>query len=367
MKSIVSYLLLALCMLATYPALRAQPTGWPSPEVEQLYRQGHNLLTQGNFRQAEVSLRQALQLAPQVPEVRRDLAQAYQLGGKPAEALDVLKPILENGRADVLGYLVASRAYTAQRKTGKSFKILEQGLEQHPNSGILYHELGLQHERQANPTAALKAWLQGITQDPAFRTNYYDAARMYVYTDKVVWTIIYGEMFVNMEQVTPRANETRKMLLAAYKRLYFAPEPKKRKAFWKRASVESDAEPSDFEQAVRHTLMQLAPLVSDGVSAENLTMLRTRFMMEWHQRGYDRQYPFGLFGYMDALLREGYFDAYNQWLFGRAENEQQYQAWNRFHEGAMNNFVQWQKAHPMPIRTGEQYNDRVVKGIFPKM
>ena len=43
------------------------------------------------------------------------------------------------------------------------------------------------------------------------------------------------------------------------------------------------------------------------------------------------KYPHRLFDYHQQLLREGMFEAYNQWLFGTVENLTAYDSWTRTH------------------------------------
>src|SRR5690606_34819756 len=95
--------------------------------------------------------------------------------------------------------------------------------------------------------------------------------------------------------------------------------------------------------------------MSDGITTDNLTMLRTRFAMEWNRR-FAHQYPFTLFSYHDKMLRDGTFDAYNQWLFGAVENLNQYQSWNKFHDKAMPALESWVKANPYKPTAGDFYN-----------
>jgi hypothetical protein len=207
---------------------------------------------------------------------------------------------------------------------------------------------------------ALHSWLRGISVDPGYHINYYEAARAYMKTTKPVWAIVYGEIFVNLERFTPRSGESRKLLLAAYKRFYATPNEDEMPHFGKN-TANKDAQ--SFEEALTQVLLHLAPVTSDGVTTENLTMLRTRIAMEW-MNTYAAKYPFTLFQYWDDLLRAGQFDAYNQWLFGRAENQAQYDAWVKFHPEAIPAYEQYYAAHPLRPTAADAYNDGVLKGIF---
>jgi hypothetical protein len=172
-----------------------------------------------------------------------------------------------------------------------------------------------------------------------------------------VWAIIYGEIFVNLERLTPRSGETRKLLLAAYKRFYATPDVTAEK----RPGKESPA--GSFEDAVTRTLLKLSPVVADGITTENLTMLRARFSMDW-RASWAASYPFTLFWMYDELLRAGHFDAYNQWLFGRAENPAQYDAWIKFHPDAVPAFEAWYRQHPLQPTASDAYSRAISSRMF---
>lgn len=346
-------------MLSASLEVRAQES-WPSPEVEALYRSAQASLSAGSFRQAIASYQQAIALAPDKPILYRDLTNALLLSGNYSKAEHTIMPLIEKGNADAQSYALASAVQSALKEDKRARKLLDQGLEKYPNSGFLFHEKGKYYEEQGEIQDALHSWLTGISVDPGYHINYYEAARAYMKTTKPVWAIIYGEIFVNLERFTPRSGESRKLLLAAYKRLYATPNEEDVPRFGK-GSASKTAQ--NFEQTLTQVFMRLAPVTSDGITTENLTMLRTRLAMEW-TNSYAAKYPFTLFQYWDDLLRTGHFDAYNQWLFGRAENQAQYDAWVKFHPEAIPAYEKYYSAHPLQPTAADAYNDAVLKGIF---
>lgn len=340
------------------PVVQAQ-VSWPSPEAEQVYQQGRDYLSKGAVRQAVVTYKQALQLAPDVPLVRRDLGQAYYLSGNYKDAIAMLEPLIDNGQADENVYQIAAASLAANDEQKKAKNLLRRGIDRSARKGLLYHELGLIYEQEKDRETALKTWLEGIEKDPGYHVNYYEATRQYMYTTQMIWAIVYGEAFINMERQTPRSNEVRKMLLAAYKRFFFMPDEKEKK----KKIAEGSA--GTFEDAVSEVLNRQFPAVADGITTENLIMLRTRFIMDWNQ-DYAVRFPYAVFAYQDALLRDGQYDAYNQFLYAKAENAQQLASWNQFHPEAMSSFEAWAQAHPLKSYGGGFYNPKKTKDIFLK-
>jgi hypothetical protein len=125
---------------------------------------------------------------------------------------------------------------------------------------------------------------------------------------------------------------------------------------------------------------QLTPIVSDGISVENLTMARTRFLMEWMKTGKQvnnktgqaqkielHLFTPGLFSYQDVLIREGLFDTYNEWLFGKAESPAAFEAWNKFHPEATSKFEKWRAALPFdPTALRWIPQEQLLEASFPK-
>jgi len=59
-------------------------------------------------------------------------------------------------------------------------------------------------------------------------------------------------------------------------------------------------------------------VASYGINPETLTMIRSRFILDWYNTNGDKL-PFKLFELQRQLLQEGMFDAYNEWLFGSVQ------------------------------------------------
>jgi tetratricopeptide (TPR) repeat protein len=354
------YIVAALTLLLSIGA-SAQNIQWPNPEVEQLYNRARQLHSQGNMGQAISLYQQAITIAPEVMVLYRELGKAYYLAGGYEEAQKTLIPIIKSGDADEQCYQALAASYSAQNEFKKAKRTLDEGIQRYRHSGLLYHQLGKLHEDDKNDKEALRSWLLGIEAAPDYHVNYYEAARIYMQTDKFIWTIIYGEIFINLEKETPRSADTRKMVLQAYRRLYGQPTDE----IPKYGSSKKQLPGSSFEDAVYTTYMRLAPVVSDGVTTENLTMLRTRFMMDWTLQ-YANKYPYTLYIRQDNMIRNGYFDIYNQWLFGKAENTTQFQAWNNFHTGAITELEEWLNQHPLQPVAGDAYNNKQIDQLFSK-
>lgn len=331
---------------------------WSSPEIEQMYQQGAASMSRGNASEAVAIFQKIVPLEPNNVLVKKSLAQAYQLSGNNTSAIEILEPLFANNTADAESYRIAAQSYSSNGDEKKAQKILSEGISKNPSSGLLFYEQGQLYKKQKNYESALKCWLDGIEADPNFHLNYYEAAIAYVQTDRVVWAIIYGEIFVNKEPNTQRGNDTRILLLDAYQKLFFTP------AKDANGEVLLAKNASNFEEAVKKTYLSLFFVVSDGITTENLTMLRSRFAISWKDN-YVARYPFSLFSYQEDLMKNGYFDVYNQWLFGKAENPQQYGTWADGFADDIASFEQMRAKNPLRMQAADNYNtSRNFKGLF---
>jgi len=368
MTALSKYIICLVLVLG--PGLRcfaqpAQPQPWQSPEIETMYNDARNYMSSGNLAQAIAIYQQAIQLAPGQMVLHRELGRCYYMMGNYEESKNVLDPIITSGDADDQTYQAMATCLKLSGDKKKAKAMLQKGIEHYPHSGLLYHDMGKLYDDDNETVYALETWLDGIQADPAYHVNYYEAARTYMGTNKTTWAIIYGEIFVNIERETPRAQETKAMLMEAYKQLFGNMTTGDDMPKYKAGKAGNNNNTVTFEEAVRSTYLKLAPVVSDGITEESLAMLRARFSIDWSYK-YAGQYPFALFTYYDKLLRGGYFDIYNEWLFGKAESAQQFDSWNAFHTGDITKYDTWAQANPMRPAESDFYNDKQVDGIFSK-
>lgn len=315
-----------------------------SEDLKTLQQTARTFMMQGDFDNAILVLTRALQQDKNNLELQKDMVQCYYLKRDYDKALDGVKDIVDRNDADVMTFQIAGNVYKALEEAKECEKVYKQGLKKFPKSGPLYSEYGeLLWARK--DYSAIDLWEKGIEVDPGFGGNYYNAALFYFFTKDKVWSLIYGEIFVNMESLTERGAAMKELLLKAYKEKLFT-EPDLMKG-------EEDNK-SPFARAFLECMNRQSPLMKRGVTMETLTMARTRFILDWFN-SYAAKFPFRLFEYQQQLLREGMFEAYNQWLFGPVENLAAYDNWTRVHADEYNTFASFQKSRVFRIPGGQYY------------
>jgi tetratricopeptide (TPR) repeat protein len=298
----------------------------------------------GDFDNAIVVLNRALEQDKNNLDLQKDLALAYYYKRDYAKALDKVKPMLERDDADVMTYQVGGNIYKALEEVKEADKLYKKALKKFPRSGALHSEYGELLWAGKNYDA-IELWEKGIQLDPSFAGNYYNAALFYYYTKDKAWTLIYGEIFVNMESLTERAAAMKELLLNGYKEKLFADLD---------VMKDQDKTKSDFAKAFLQTMGKQSVAANRGITTETLTMIRTRFILDWY-KNYAAKYPFKLFEYQQQLLREGMFEAYNQWLFGTIESLPIYDNWTKTHVESYNKFTAFQKSRIFKMPAGQYY------------
>lgn len=297
---------------------------------------------QGDYPNAVIVLNRATQLDPSNMEISKDLALNYYYQRNNTTALEIIKPVLERSDADDQSFQIAGNIYKQLSLLKDCEKLFRKGIKKLPQSGALYNELGeLLWEQKDN--TAIKQWEKGIEVDPDYSRNYYNACKYYYLTEEKAWSILYGEIFVNMEPLNASATEVKSILLESYKRLFVNINLTK-----------DNNDKSKFIQAFIETMNKQTLVAASGINAESITMIRTRFILDWYQN-YAAKFPFKLFDLQKQLLQDGLFDAYNQWIFGSVQNLSSYQNWTKINSESYNEFSRFQKGRIFKMPLSQYY------------
>lgn len=224
----------------------------------------------------------------------------------------------------------------------------KQGIKKFPSSGELYNEYGeMLWVQQDNE--AIRFWEKGIEVDPNYSSNYYNASKYYFYTYDKVWCLIYGEMFINLESYSRRTPEIKSLLVDGYKKL-----------FTDIKSPKNQSVKNPFATAYLTVMTNQAQTINLGVTPESLGILRSKFILEWFEK-YADKYPFRLFEYQRQLLKEGMFDAYNEWAFGASMGLASFQNFTALHADDYNRFINFQKGRVFKVPAGQNYRNLTSK------
>ncbi len=332
--------LFSLCMLvlASLSVFSQQPA-----DGKTLQETAKTFTRQGDYTNAILVLTGAIQKDPQNLELQKDLAFNYYLQKDYPKGLNVIRPLTEKAEADVQCYQIAGMLYKAIDETKECERLYKAGIKKFPESGVLYNEYGEMLFARQDNYGAIRQWEKGIEVDPSYSSNYYNASRYYYFTLDKLWSILYGEIFVNLESYSRRTAEIKDVLLESYKKLYADGDVMK-----------DQNTKSPFASACLGMFGNLKSVAAQGITTESLILLRTKFVLGWFEK-YPTDYPFRLFEYQRQLLKEGMFDAYNEWIFGAAENLTTFQTWSNTHGDDYKRFISFQQGRVFKLPEGQYY------------
>lgn len=319
--------------------------------ARELYGKAKTYQAKNDLSNAILVLNQLMQMEPENIIYRRELAFTFYMAKDYKHAAQVISPVLKSNAADEETFILASKIFLANGQASNASDAINKGVKKFPNSGILYAEKGILYNNKNKHADAEAAWEEGIKNDPTFHMNYYYLTKSYFISKKFIWAAITGETFVNLESYSARTEEVKKIILDSYKQLLgsmqlknLADDKSKKK------------QKENFETEIWNTYESALPDVVTGIDVDNITMLRTRFLLLWYHQS-SSAYPFQLFNYLNKLIEDDMFVAYNQWLFGKASNDKDFVKWLNENVNFYTKFEDYFRKQSFKPEAGEFYKN----------
>ena len=318
-----------------------------SQTPKELYQTARGYLMQGDLDNAVVSYNTLLKVDPDNIDALNDYLFVLVLNKDYAKAIDLGKQLITKPKANEQSYQTFGMAYKGKAAYKDAEELYKEGLKKFPESGVLYNEFGELYAMQNKLSEAIVQWEAGIKADPANSNNYYNATMYYSKVNEdLFWAIQYGEIFVNIESYSPHTALIKVKLFDAYKKMFSGDQ------FDKLASNPAN---TPFQKAWYNNMSTATAAVKDGVNAETIGALRTRFILNWFYNKQNETTPFYLFEHQRYLMKEGMFDAYNQWIFGEVSSKDDYEMWVNTHTKELSFFKVYQQNKLYRQPTGEYY------------
>ncbi len=333
-----------LILVGIFLACLALPAYAQPQDIKTLRETAQTFMRSGDYDNAIIILVRALQQDKKNLDLQKDLVMSYYLKRDYKKAMEGVEELIDRDDADVVTFQIAGNVYKALEQVKDGDRMYRKALKKFPRSGVLYSEYG-ELLWSAKDYSAIDLWEKGIEIDPAYSGNYYNAALYYFFTKDKAWSFIYGEIFVNMESFDERGAAMKQLLLQGYKEKLFSQVD---------LMKGEEKNKSEFAKAFLQGIGKQTSLANRGITTEVLTMIRTRFILDWYENNATK-FPFRLFDYQRQLLQEGMFDAYNQWLFGTIENLAAYENWTKAHADEYNGFHAFQQNRVFKMPSGQYY------------
>lgn len=312
--------------------------------IDTQYAEARTFMMGGDFSNAIAGFNKIIKENPQFTPAIKDLCFTYILRKDYVNAHNTISPLIQKDDVDEETYQLMGMVYKSLDEFKKAEKMYKAALKKFPNSGTLYNEYGEMYAANSQPLAAIKMWEKGIEVDANYSGNYYNAAKYYINSKDKIWSIIYGEIFLNLESYSRRTAEIKSVLYNSYKKFYSLPETYK--------------DQNTNNKFVKLMLDELANF-SSKVQSTNLTTsqlieIRKKIAENWENL-YKNEYPFRLFQYHIQLIKDNNFEAYNHWLFGEIVSNESFEEWQKNNPEKLQNFETFQRGRVFKLPEGEYY------------
>jgi tetratricopeptide (TPR) repeat protein len=311
-------------------------------DPKRLHELGKNYMIEGDYVNAESLLYEAYQLDTSSMVFVKDLTLCLYFQKEFKKALKVMLPKIENGLADDQCFQITGNIYRAMKQYDQMENLYKSGLKKFPEDGALYNEMGeLLAIKKSDD--CIKFWEKGIEKDPAYPRNYFNACRYYSKYGNILG-LLYGEIYVTMDPFSTKSSEMKEILLQSYHQ-FFKNHKQQNKYEFK----------SKFEQKTTSLLLAQQTDTLNSIDVSTIIMYRAGFILEWFMNNNQEKYPFLLFDRLRFMLREGIFEAYNQWLLGSAENLTAFQNYTQLHAEEYSKFLEYIKKNNSTFPKGQYH------------
>lgn len=248
------------------------------------------------------------------------------------EALDNLTRFYQHPDLLDRGYQMMGNIYGFLDSAEKSIELYNAGFQQFPTSGRLHFELGNVAYVQSRYSEAIQWWMNGIRNEPHFATNYYWIAKLSAISSNKLWTLIFGETFLNMERHSSRTREMSKLLFETWNAGIFLGDSVDPIRYCSDSLLglpgpdgpSSMAFPMAFEFTLANVLASFTPSVGikTRLSIEEWVKVRSDFLKEWKRQGNHERFPNTLFDWLFAVNDAGYLSEYLHFMFSYGDTDE---------------------------------------------
>ncbi|MBP9096988.1 MAG: tetratricopeptide repeat protein [Ignavibacteria bacterium] len=334
-------------------------------EAQKKFKDGVDLFDAGKYENAIKMFKEAQKLDPQSSAPQYEIALTYSVMKKYEDAIEILEKIKNKPDAEDSYWSLLGSCYDLNDDRDKAFEIYEAGLKKFPKSGRLYLEMGVTNAMEKEYDKALKYFEKGIEVAPMHPSNYYWASMLWATSKNSVWSLIYGEIFLNLEKNSNRTEQISKMMFEVYKKGY-AIEDTVIKTSFVDNNIYINQSVSEKEQsnqmlssistiAVFEIGMRLAAVGEKKIDINSLNRIRTNFLYNYFAKPENKDFAGVVFDYQKKVQDAGFLEAYNYWILldGDKQNEQ---VWQSKNEELWDKFIVWFDKNPMEINESNKFS-----------
>lgn len=351
-----------LLLMALLLTQRTTTFGQDNPARVAALKQAMDLFNDKKYDSAVVVFQRAYDMDTTRVEVRYEIALAYAAKRSYDSSESVLRSILNHPKATDRYYQLLSNIRAEQDDTSGARVVIEDGLRRFTTSGRLHMERGLLHLQSRQLEAALDEFEEGIQVDPGYHLNYYWAARSYSQGTERIWTLLYGEVLMNVDPNPSRLSIISDLVYRMHMRTYddFKTTMKMNYSLARKGATDaqaaSEASFEDrFDELMTLGAAKLKFFQDFEIPLLSIDTMQTVFVKEWYKRGYDTLFPNAAIERHKALLDAGFHSSYIVYLtqFAKPLEAKAYFDKNKKNYQGL---LAWLKKHPFEMNSKNRFS-----------
>jgi tetratricopeptide (TPR) repeat protein len=307
---------------------------------------GIKMIDQGKIEEGIKLFEEAQDLDPERIDYPYEIAYAkYQLKDYEG-AIKIIKKFINHKDITDRHFQMLGNCYDILGKSEKALETYKDGIKKFSNAGNLYLESGNVYWGKKDYTTALPFYEKGIELDPSFPSNYYRAARIYCASNEVIWGLMYGEIFMNLEKNSERTAEISKLLYDTYKsKIIIKNDSSLSVHFVNKININSSSfsDGKSFKMPFSffyETNMSVSTIGEKEVTLNSIDKIRQSFTELYFKTRFAKEYPNMLFDFQNDLKKLGHLEAYNHWLLMKGD-EKAFDSWLTNNKSKYDNFLLW--------------------------
>lgn len=303
------------------------------------------IMDEGDYDASIKMLKKARKMDPESILFDYEIAYALYKQKKYKKAIKILEKIIKNPEVDDIHFQLLGNAYDLQGMPDKAISTYEKGQAIFPESGKLYLEPGIVEYYRENYDKAIFYWEKGVAVEPNFASNYFWLGRTFSFSDELIWSVLYGEIFMNLERNTKRTVEMSEILYKSYTTAIELFPDSANVNFSDRFELAVDdinTIPFAMNFGINMVLSITSEVLNnaDSVGIPELNNIRTNFLRNWYELGHDSTYTNVLFDFQKEVSENGFLEPYTYWLLMKGD-EEVFGIWYDENETLFTEFAEW--------------------------
>ncbi len=319
------------------------------------------IMDEGRYDEAIKLLKRAEKLDPNKISYPYEIAYALYSQKEYNKAIKELKKINKHKDVTDQYYQLLGNCYDNIKKPEMALKTYQQGIKKFPNSGKLYLEQGIVEYFREKYDNAIFYWEKGVEVEPTFPSNYYWLGKIFSYSEERIWSVLYGEVFINLERNSKRTIEMSKILFDMYKQsINVTSDNSGGVSFSKIMTVDPAKKfkvPFQMTYGLTMTMSLVLNVINNEpeISISSINIIRQNFISNWYDQKRDKDYPNLLFDFQKLLKEKGHFEAYNYWFLMKG-NEDEFGKWFEINETKFNEFSDWFNKNSLKVNNRNYFS-----------